>query len=84
MSEPPRIWKTGERCRISYEGRTVEGTVHLASPCGKSLAVTFEAILGGFAGLILASWEEPRFVDLMWGKPVTLEEPCPTSTTDRP
>lgn len=42
--------KTGDRVKIQFEGREVEGLVQLASKNGKSLMLSFEAILGGWAG----------------------------------
>jgi hypothetical protein len=70
---PPRIWKTGERCRITCAGRTVDGLVLLASGNGLSLMVGFEAILAGHAGMMPLSWEHGEFRSLVEGTPpVTL------------
>lgn len=41
-SEPPKRWTVGERCRLRSGRFTTEATVALASPNGRSLAVTFE------------------------------------------
>lgn len=45
-----RHWKTGDKCMITCEGRTVEGSVIFASGNGKSLMLEFEAILFGMSG----------------------------------
>jgi len=44
--------KTGDRVAIECEGRTVDGTVLLASEKGRSLMVKFEAILAGHVGMM--------------------------------
>lgn len=76
MNEPARIWKTGERCRITYAGRTIEGKVELASPNGKSIAVRFDAILGGFVEVICALYDDDSrcFRDLMFHARVELAD----------
>ena len=43
-------FKTGSQVMITCEGRTVPGEVTLASANGKSLILSFEAILDGFVG----------------------------------
>jgi len=53
-----RVWQTGEQVRITYEGRPVDGEVELASPNGRSLAVRFDAVLGGYVGMMPALWDE--------------------------
>jgi hypothetical protein len=75
MTDPPRIWKTGERCRITFHGKTVDGFVALASESGRSLAITFDALLGGYAGSICLNWEPELsgFFDLIRWQPATLE-----------
>lgn len=68
--EPPRIWKTGERCRITCGGRTVDGWVELASANGVSLFVCFDALLdpgggaGGYPGGMPLMWNGEAFQDL--------------------
>lgn len=47
-----RLIATGDRVLITYEGRTVPGAVVLASPNGRSLMLSFEAILGGYVGMM--------------------------------
>jgi hypothetical protein len=71
-----RIWKKGERVWITMGDRTVDGVVLLASPNGLSLALVFEAILGGYAGMIPAYWDDEAgsFLGLACGQPVTLAE----------
>lgn len=73
-ARPPVIWKKGQHVQITMGGRTVLGVVELVSPNGKSLALTFEAILCGYAGMIPASWDADgaTYVGLCCGKPVAL------------
>lgn len=73
MTDPSRIWRTAERCRISYQGRTVDGAIKLASKNGKSLMLEFEALLGGYMGMMPVSWAPGGYLDLIQEKPVTLE-----------
>jgi hypothetical protein len=69
VSEPTRIWKTGEACQITCGGRTVEGRIELASSNGISLALTFEGVLdpggdlGGYAGGMAVMWNGQSFQD---------------------
>jgi hypothetical protein len=44
--------KTGDKLRLTCDGRTVAGWVIMASPNGRSLAVGFEAILLGHVGMM--------------------------------
>lgn len=44
--------KTGDRVSVTMEGRTVDAVVILASPNGRSLILQFEAILGGYVGMM--------------------------------
>lgn len=48
-------FKTGDRVKITCEGRTVDGVILLASENGKSLALSFEAILAGHVGMMPVS-----------------------------
>jgi hypothetical protein len=50
MFEEPLVLKTGERVMIECDGRSVEGVVELASGNGKSVFITYEAILDGCVG----------------------------------
>lgn len=74
--EPPRIWKKGERVAITYRGRTVTGRVEMAGTTGRSLMLSFQALLGGFAGHMAVSWhgETSEFRDIIVGATVDLAE----------
>jgi len=70
LNGPPKIWKTGERCRIRFNDQTVLGTITLASTNGRSLMLSFEALLfspsgGAFAGHMPVLWEGDCFRDLI-------------------
>lgn len=73
MTTPARIFTTGERVTITYEGRTVVGTVKLASTNGVSLFLEFEALLGGFVGgMPVSRGDDGVFRDIVVGKEVGL------------
>lgn len=60
---PPRVWKTGERCRVTAGGRSTDAVVALASQNGKSLAVVFEALAtprGLFVNGAALLWDDGR------------------------
>lgn len=69
------IWKTGDRVRITYGQLTVLGTVLLASTNGRSLFLSFEALLGGYVGQMpILMDEDGVFRDLINSQPVRLEQ----------
>lgn len=41
----------GHTIRVTYGGRTVDAEVVLASPCGRSLFLRFDAMLGDAEGM---------------------------------
>lgn len=77
---PPRIWKRGERCRVTAKGaEPVVGVVEVAAASGRSLALLFDALwthhglhVNGAALL----WDDGRaaFVELRTGEPFELAE----------
>lgn len=71
---PPHIFRTGEECRITYGGRNEPAKVLLGSPNGKSLMLSFDAMLGGYVGMMPVTWhDEPgEFRDLICNLPVQL------------
>ncbi len=66
------VWKTGDLVRITYEGRSVDGAVKLASQNGLSLMLEFEAVLGGCVGMMPVIYEDGDFRCLMTRRPVVL------------
>lgn len=46
------LFKTGDPVVIGCDGRTVPGVVQLASANGKSLMLSFDALLDGHAGMM--------------------------------
>lgn len=80
--QPTRIWKDGERLTIGYGGRTVIGQVKIASQNGQALAISFDALLGGYAGMMPVRWDEKEGVYrcLMLGAVVELREPDVSET----
>lgn len=71
-----RVWKADERVTVTFAGRTVDATIELASFNGHSLALRFEALLGGYAGLMPVLWRgfTRGFVDLIHEEPVVIAE----------
>jgi hypothetical protein len=67
------IFARGQPVRITYEGHTVQGTVELCSPNGNALFLSFEAILGVFAGTMPVTQEYGVFRDLIYKKEVRVE-----------
>jgi len=66
--------KAGDRVRITYRGRSVVGKVILASANGASLALEFEAFLGGYAGMIPVMRDgDGIYRDLIASEPVQLD-----------
>jgi hypothetical protein len=68
----PELLKTGDRVEISCEGRTVTGTVLLASGNGRSLALEYEAILAGFVGSMPVMQRDDGSYVALTGTPITL------------
>lgn len=65
--------KTGDSVLIECDGRKVKGDVLLASGNGKSLMLSFEAILDGCVGMMPVSRDDDgKYSALMTGSPVVL------------
>jgi hypothetical protein len=68
-----RPYAAGDRVRITIAGQTVTGSVVLASQNGRSLAVTFEAVLAGAVGMLpILQNDDGSWRDIM-GRAVDLE-----------
>jgi hypothetical protein len=74
MGGPP-IFKKREWVRLTFESRTVKAKVVLASPNGESLMLSFDAMLGGYAGQMPVLWVDGAFRDLITSQLVTIEVP---------
>jgi hypothetical protein len=65
----------GDACRVTFDGRTVDAVVALASR-GMAMAVTFEAVLGNWVGMMaLYVTESGGYVETVSRKSVELTEP---------
>ena len=74
---PVRRFRTGDAVAIGYEGRTVRGVVKLASPNGRSLMLEFDAMLGGFVGMMPVLLDDAGvYRDLVERQPVDIQ-PAP-------
>lgn len=69
-----RVWNTGDAVMVEFEGRTLRASVLLASHNGRSLALQFDGLVGGYAGMMPAMWNDARrtFVDIMELRPVVV------------
>lgn len=63
--EPTPKVETGARVRVTFGGRSAPATVLLASKNGRSLVLEFEAILGGYVGLLPLLWRDGAFHELI-------------------
>lgn len=62
---------------VTYEGKTTEAEVYMRSDNGKSVVLRFDAMLGGYVGMMPIMWEEMepppgRYIDLINGKPLVV------------
>jgi hypothetical protein len=64
--------KTGDPVWIEHDGRTVEGTILMASENERSLVVGFEAILGGHLGMMPVLLDEDGYRSIITGEAVTI------------
>jgi hypothetical protein len=64
--------RTGDAVNVTLEGRTVEGVVLLASTNGRSLMLSFDAMLGGYVGQmpVLDADGSGEYRELMTGRVV--------------
>lgn len=68
-------WRVGDDCRVTFEGRTVDAVVALASR-GMVMAIEFEAVLGNWAGMMaLYVTESGGYVETFSRKPVEIADP---------
>lgn len=62
----PVLFAEGDAITISAEGRTLQGRIIMASPNGKSLVIGFDAMIGGYVGMMPVSHEDgDRYRDLI-------------------
>ena len=71
-----RVYKAGEAVQITCEGRTVPGTVSVASSNGVSLMLEFEAVLAGHVAMMPVVWDDQAqaFRSVVGGVAVELAE----------
>jgi hypothetical protein len=73
------VFKAGDAVRITCAGKTVPGTVSLASANGWALMLEFEAILAGHVAMMQVLWDEERrtFLSVVGSVAVELGESPP-------
>ena len=70
-----RIWHKGDRVRIQFGEAHADGMVLIASGNGRSLMLSFDAILGGYVGMMaVLAGADDVFRDLITDEPVHLTE----------
>lgn len=75
--------RTGDAVTIGYGGRTVRGIVKLASPNARSLMLEFDAMLGGFVGMMPVLMDDAGvYRDLVERQPVEVRLTQPRPSTD--
>lgn len=65
-------FQPGDRVLLVTDERRVEAEVMIASPCGRSLMVAFEAIVSGHVGMMPLLAEGDGFISVVTGEPVHL------------
>lgn len=67
------IFKTGDVVTATFDGRTVDALVILASANGRSLAISFDAMLGGHVGMMpVLQREDGNYEALITAEPIML------------
>lgn len=64
--------QTGDLVRVTLEGRTVDARVLLASANGQSLALGFDATLGGYVEMMPVLWEDGAYRDIVEHREVAI------------
>jgi hypothetical protein len=68
------ILTKGQQIKITCDGRTVDGVVILASPNGSALAIGYEALLAGHAGMMpVLQDDDGTYRSLVGGVPVVIQ-----------
>jgi hypothetical protein len=68
-------FKTGDRVVVTFANQTSAAVVVLASANGRSLMLAFDAMLGGYVGMMPILWRENRhqFADLIQDRKVEIQ-----------
>lgn len=66
------VFQRGDFVEITAGDRTVDGMVTLASPCGNSLIVMFDAILDGHVSAMPLVGDVDGFVSVITGSRIVL------------
>lgn len=70
----PLLLKKGDLVKLEYEGRKVTAIAAIATTNGRSLMLEFDAMLGGYVGMMPVLWmDNYGYIDLVAGKPVFIE-----------
>jgi hypothetical protein len=68
-----RHWQAGDDLVLIYRDRSEPATVILATPNGKTLLLSFDALLGGHAGAMpVQADDDGEFWSAVSGEPVIL------------
>ncbi len=58
--------------RMQGDDRQIAAEVGMASTNGLALALVFDGLIGGYAGMMPIGWDDGRYVDLIRRRPVTV------------
>jgi hypothetical protein len=67
----------GDAVRVTFGELTVAARVVVASANARSIAVEFEAILGGYVGMMPLAWVDDHYEDLVTHTPVRVARADP-------
>lgn len=75
MNEAPSFVVKGAQLTVTYQGQTTRAVALLASDNHQSAMLGFDAMLGGYLGMMPILWNEQRgiYLDLIVGAEVTVE-----------
>lgn len=80
----PIPFRRGDYAHITYKGRTVVAFVAMASANGGSLMLMFDAMLGGYVGVMPVNWINDHYEDVMTNGLVHLMRFDTTIEIDQP
>lgn len=75
MPDPPPL-RRGHFVNVTLDGRTVPAMVVVASGNAHSIAVMFDALLGGYAGMMPVLWVDDHYEDLVERRRIEVRLRC--------
>jgi hypothetical protein len=72
MSEPPRF-NRGERVIVHYDGGTATAEIGVRSGNGRAIAIVFDGMIEGYAGVMPLMWNGTAFENVFDGIIIRIE-----------